>query len=391
LIRLSRVDTGLDAEQVLTMQVTQLTGAESRDAATSAAGRQRFDEMRRALAALPGVIAVGVGSTLPLRTSGFVNDVKVEGRPLVAGQPPARAEQRSADASYFRAAGIPLLRGRMFTTSDESSNAGLSALQRDGVMGAGAAVAIINKAYADRVFPNEDPIGKQVAWTGQIVRELYPSMEKELMTIVGVVGNTRDGERLDAEPVPTLYSPVDHVPSGGGFVLRASSNVSALAASATRIVRRIAPTALIEDVVTIQEYKDRSISNQRLNAALISAFGALALVVAAVGIGGVLAFSVSARTNEIGIRMSLGADRGIIERMILREGGRLVVIGLLLGLTGAVFAGRVVRGMLFGISPNDPVTLVTAALAMAAIGVVTCWVPALRAARVDPVITMRAQ
>jgi len=391
LIRLSRVDTGLDAEQVLTMQVTQLTGAESRDAATSAAGRQRFDEMRRALAALPGVIAVGVGSTLPLRTSGFVNDVKVEGRPLVAGQPPARAEQRSADASYFRAAGIPLLRGRMFTTSDESSNAGLRALQRDGVMGAGAAVAIINTAYADRVFPNEDPIGKQVAWTGQIVRELYPSMEKELMTVIGVVGNTRDGERLDAEPVPTLYSPVDHVPSGGGFVLRASSNVSALAASATRIVRRIAPTALIEDVVTIQEYKDRSISNQRLNAALISAFGALALVVAAVGIGGVLAFSVSARTNEIGIRMSLGADRCIIERMILREGGRLVVIGLLLGLTGAVFAGRVVRGMLFGISPNDPVTLVTAALAMAAIGVVACWVPALRAARVDPVITMRAQ
>jgi len=144
-------------------------------------------------------------------------------------------------------------------------------------------------------------------------------------------------------------------------VIRAGSNVSALAASATRIVRRIAPTALIEDVVTIQEYKDRSVSNQRLNAALISAFGALALVVAAVGIGGVLAFSVSARTNEIGIRMSLGADRGIIERMILREGGTLVVTGLLLGVTGAFFAGRVVRGMLFGISPNDPVTLVTAA------------------------------
>jgi len=392
LIQLSRVDTGLDAEQVLTMRVTQLTRSESRDAATSAAGRQRFDEMRRELAALPGVIAVGVGSTLPLRTSGFVNDVKVEGRPLVTGQPPARAEQRSADASYFRAAGIPLVRGSMFTASDESSNAGLRALQqRDGVMGAGAPVAIINKAYADRVFPNEDPIGKQVAWTGQIVRELYPSMEKELMTIIGVVGNTRDGERLDAEPVPTLYSPVDHMPSGGGFVIRAVGNVSALAASAMRIVRRIAPTALIEDVLTIQAYKDRSISTQRLNAALISAFGALALVVAAVGIGGVFAFSVSARTNEIGIRMSLGADRGIIERMILREGGRLVVVGLSLGLAGAVVAGRIVRGMLFGISPNDPITLVTAALAMAVIGIVACWIPALSAARVDPVITMRAQ
>ena len=392
LIQLSRVDTGLDAEQVLTMQITQLTRSESRDPATSAAGRQRFGEMRRELSALPGVIAVGIGSTLPLRMSGFANDVKVEGRPPVAGQPPVRAEQRSADASYFKAAGIPLLRGRLFSTGDETSNAGLRVLQqRDGVMGAGASVAIINKAYADRVFPNEDPIGKQVAWTGQIVRELYPAMETELMTIIGVVGNTRDGEHLDAEPIPTLYSPVDHMPSGGGFVIRAGSNVSALAASATRVVRRIAPTALIEDVVTIQEYKDRSVSNQRLNAALISAFGALALVVAAVGIAGVLAFSVSTRTNEIGIRMSLGADRGIIERMILREGGTLVVKGLVLGVTGAFFAGRIVRGMLFGISPNDPVTLVMAALAMAGIGVVACWIPALRAARVDPVITMRVQ
>src|SRR4029453_5160720 len=121
-------------------------------------------------------------------------------------------------------------------------------------------------------------------------------------------------------------------------------------------------------------------SNQRLNAALISAFGALALVVAAVGIGGVLAFSVSARTNEIGIRMSLGADRGIIERMILREGGSLVVAGLVLGITGALFAGRVVRGLLFGIAPNDPVTLTGAVLMMVGIGMAACWIPALRSA-----------
>jgi len=373
------------------MQVTQLTRSESRDPATSAAGRQRFDEMRRELAALPGVIAVGIGSTLPLRASGFVNDVKVEGRPPVAGQPSARAEQRSADASYFRAAGIPLLRGRMFTTGDETSNAGLRVLQqRDGVMGAGSSVAIINKAYADRVFPNEDPIGKQVAWTGQIVRELYPSMETELMTIIGVVGNTRDGAHLDAEPIPALYSPVDHVPTGGGFVIRAGSSVSALAASATRVVRRIAPTALIEDVVTIQEYKDRSISNQRLNAALISAFGVLALIVAAVGIGGVLAFSVSARTNEIGIRMSLGADRGRVERMILKEGGVLLAAGLVLGVVGAFFATRVIRGLLFGVTPNDPTTFIGVAALMAVIGIAACWIPALRAARIDPVITMRS-
>jgi ABC-type antimicrobial peptide transport system permease subunit len=148
---------------------------------------------------------------------------------------------------------------------------------------------------------------------------------------------------------------------------------------------------LIENVMTIQQFKDRSISPQRLNAMLISSFGALALVLAALGIAGVLAFSVSARTNEIGIRMSLGADSARVERMILREGGTLVLIGLLLGVTGALLAGRVIQGLLFGIAPNDPATLISAGLVMAAIGMAACWIPALRAARVDPIMAMRAQ
>ena len=131
-------------------------------------------------------------------------------------------------------------------------------------------------------------------------------------------------------------------------------------------------------------------SPRRLNAALVTSFGLLAVIIAAVGIAGVLAFSVSARTNEIGIRMSLGADSGRVQRMILREGGTLLVIGLALGVAGAFFVAGVMRGLLFGVAPHDPLTFAGVAVLMAAIGVVACWIPALRAARIDPAITMRA-
>jgi putative ABC transport system permease protein len=155
-------------------------------------------------------------------------------------------------------------------------------------------------------------------------------------------------------------------------------------------VRRIAPTAPIENVLTVAQVKDQSVAPRRLNAALVSSFGILAVIIAAVGIGGVLAFSVSARTNEIGIRMSLGADGARVQRMILGEGGVLLATGLVLGVAGAFVAARVIRGLLFGVAPYDPITFVGVAVLMAAIGIGACWIPALRAARIDPAITMRA-
>jgi putative ABC transport system permease protein len=166
--------------------------------------------------------------------------------------------------------------------------------------------------------------------------------------------------------------------------------VAALAGTVTRIIRRIAPQAPIEDVKTIAQIKEQSVSPRRLNAALIAAFGLLALLIATVGIAGVLAFSVSARTGEIGIRMSLGADRGRVQRMILREGGVLVALGLQFGIVGAFFAARIIQGLLFGIAPYDPATFATVAAVMGAIGILACWIPAFRASRIDPAITMRA-
>jgi hypothetical protein len=249
-------------------------------------------------------------------------------------------------------------------------------------------VVIINRTLADKYFPDEDPLGKRIAWTGDVLR--FTPFSGDWRTIIGVVGNTQDGG-LDAEPRPVVFQPfAQELAMGGGFVIRADSNARALAAAATRIVRRLAPAAPIENVLTVRQIKDQSVSPRRLNAALVSSFGLLAVIIAAVGIAGVLAFSVSSRTNEIGIRMSLGADSGRVQRMVLREGGVLLAIGLLLGVAGAYLATGVIRGLLFGVAPHDPTTFVGVAVMMAAIGIVACWIPALRAARINPAITMRS-
>jgi predicted permease len=329
--------------------------------------------MKREVAALPGVTAVGIGSTMPLRSSSVRFDLKAEGKTFPVGEPMPRAELRNIDPDYFRAAGISLLKGRAFSATDRRGS---------------GKVVIINQALADKFFPNEDPIGKRMAWTGEVLR--FTPISSEWRTIVGVVANTQDGG-MDAKPRAAMFMPfAQELALGGGLVIRADSNVAALTVAATRIVRRVAPAALIENVMTVAQIKDVSVAPHRLNAQLISLFSSLAVIIAAVGIAGVLAFSVSTRTNEIGIRMSLGAGRGQVQRMILREGGVLLATGLALGVAGAYFGARFIQGLLFDVAPHDPITLIGVAVMMAAIGIVACWIPALRAARIDPAITMRS-
>ena len=374
MIRLSQVDTGLETEEVLTMQVPLLTPADLLyDPKSDASAKARYNRMRDELAALPGVIQVGIGSPLPLRSSGVRIEVKAEGKPLAVGEAMPRAEFRTANPDFFRASGMSLVAGRNFAATD--------------VRGSGR-VVVVNQTLADRLFRGEDPIGKHIAWTGDILR--FAPISGEWRTIVGVLANTQDGG-LDAEPRPVVYMPfAQELAMGGGLVIRADSNVARLTPSATRIVQRIAPAAPIEQVLTISQLKDEFVSPRRLNAVLLSSFGILALIIAAVGIGGVLAFSVSARTSEIGIRMSLGANRTDVQQMILSEGGVLLAFGLAIGVTAAFFAARIIRGLLFDVAPYDPATFASVAVLMAMIGLIACWIPAARAARVDPAVTMRA-
>jgi predicted permease len=369
MLQLSQVSTGLKTENVLTMEVPLLTPGRSDTAA-----KQLYERMRLEVAAIPGVSDVGVGSAMPLRSSEFQLEVKAEGRPLGVGEAQPRAEFRNVSPEFFRAAGIPLLKGREFYETDRPGS---------------GMVVIINKTLADKFFPNEDAVGKRIAWTGDVLR--FIGVSGDWRTIVGVVGDTKDGG-LDAEPRGVVFHPFSQEQAwAGGLVIRANGDPATLAPAATRLVRGIVPQDPIENVLTIGQIKDQSVAPRRLNATLVSSFGVLAVIIAAVGIAGVLAFSVSARTNEIGIRMSLGADSGRVQRMVLMEGGVLLVIGLVLGVGGAIFATRLIRGLLFGVAPHDPITLVGVAVVMAAVGIGACWIPALRASKIDPAITMRGQ
>ena len=369
MLELSEVDAGLRAPEVLTMEVPLSAGPRA-DAETKAL----YDRMKLEIGALPGVTEVGLGSTMPLRAAGFQLEVKAEHRPLAPGEPMPRAEFRTASPEYFRAAGIPLKKGREFTSTDRDS---------------AARVVILNETLAKRLFGDTDPINQRVAWTGDVLR--FIPVSGDWRTVVGIVGDTKDGG-LDAETGPVMFLPfAQEVAFTGGLVIRAERDAVGLVPATTRVVRSVAPSDPIENVLTVSQIRDQSVAPRRLNAALVSSFGGLAVLIAAVGIAGVLAFSVSARTNEIGIRMSLGADSANVQRMILKEGGVLLGVGLVLGVIGSLAATRLIQGLLFGVTPNDPVTLAGVALAMAAIGVGACWLPARRAAKVDPVVAMRGR
>lgn len=370
-LRLSEVPTGLESENVLTLSANLLTVNRTQPALAM----QDYDRIRDGISAVPGVGLVGLASVMPLRVAGPYVDVTVEGHPLAPGAPAPNAAVVLANPDFFAAAGIPLLRGRPFATTDQLGT---------------AKVAILNALLATRLFPGEDPLGKRVQ-----LSTAMGMFSGDWRTVVGVSGNTQDGGPAST-PAPTFYVPFSQeAPYTGGFVIRTMANVTnaqvaGIATEATRIVRRTAPTVPVEDVMTVGQFKDQTVAPRRVNAVLVSSFGFLAVVIAAVGIAGVLAFGVSARRNEIGIRMSLGAQPGAVERMILTEGGRLVALGVVLGTVGAFASANVMRGLLFGVTPHDPVTFGLVVVTMAGVGLTACWFPAARAARIDPAITLRS-
>jgi predicted permease len=355
---LAAVDPGLDTKNVLTMEVP--VDFTSPDAAVAG---QRMSEMQRELARLPGVEVVGSGSNVPLRVSGIQLDMKAESRALVDGVTPS-SEYRTADPGYFRASGIRLLKGREFTDADVATS---------------QQVVILNETLAKRLFADVDPIGRRVAWTGDVLR--FIGISDEWRTVVGVVGDTKDGG-LDAPPMPVTFSPVAQgfFPAGG-LVIRSSVDPAGLSNAAREP---------IENVMSLDAVRDESIGPRRLNAMLLGGFSLLALVIASIGIAAVLAFNVSARTNEIGIRMALGATPSRVTNMVLREGGLLLALGLAVGVVGSLMLARFIEGLLYGVPSRDPVTLAAVVVLMVSIGLVACWVPAARASRIDPVEALRA-
>jgi putative ABC transport system permease protein len=361
--KLSGTEPGLTADNVLTAHLP--VPAEQIKGATSRLFRPLLTEIR----SLPGVRSAAVVSMLPIQEAWTNGSFVVEGRPPVPpGQEPM-AELRVASPGFFATLGIPLRRGRDFT-------------ERDGEKGPD--VVIINDTLARRYFPGEDPLGRRLGGFGP-----------KSLTIIGVVGEVRQAG-LDEAPLAEMYFPYAlpesmDLLSDAVLVLRTSGAPEGLAGPLRGALKKVDPTLPLFDVLTMQEVIDHSLASRRLNLWLLGFFAAVALILAATGLYGVISYLVAQRTREIGVRIALGAQKRNVMGLILRQAAALAGIGIFLGLAGALVFSRVMDSLLYGISSRDPVTYAALAALLATVALVASWLPARRASRVSPMVAIRAE
>jgi putative ABC transport system permease protein len=325
------------------------------------------DQTTAALAQVPGVQLVATTVTLPFTRYSRVRPFAVGGRPEMMGQDLPSARRHSVSPDFFRVMGIPLLRGRPFESSDR---------------GDARRVVIVNELIARKYFPGENPIGQH------IMLSQGAGGERE---IVGVVGDVKP-DRLDAPSTPEIYEPFALSPDNDMFfLLRTAAPIAGLPAAIRTTVSRLDRDQPVAYIRPLSSWVAESISRQRFASTLFGVFSTVALMLAAVGIYGVMAYSVSQRTGEIGIRMALGAQTGQVVRLVLGQGGRLVGLGVLAGLVGAWLLTRLLERLLFGIGTHDPATFAGTVVLLAAVGALACLLPARRAARIDPMVALRSE
>jgi putative ABC transport system permease protein len=305
---------------------------------------------------------VGLVTELPL--SGQLNDLPfvVEGRPPVAPGQEFGADWRRVNQNYFNALRIPLLRGRNFTEQEVR--------QSDKVL-------IVSQQLVDAVFPNEEPLGKR----------LITMIGEEPYEIIGVVGDVRD-RSIQSQPLAAMYMPTRR-PARENVVIRTQADPSILIGAVRQEVQAIDPDQPMAAVKTMNDWVDSSVAGARYRTTLLALFAALAMVLAATGIYGVMSYSVAQRTHELGVRMALGARRADVLKLVVRQGMILTVIGVALGLAGAFALTRVMATLLFGVTAKDPVTFSVVAALLIAVAFIACFVPARRATKVDPLVALR--
>ncbi|MBS0659753.1 MAG: ABC transporter permease [Verrucomicrobia bacterium] len=331
---------------------------------------QFFDRLLERVRAIPGVRSASTIVPLPLSGSNMTTSVDIEERSLPEGQQ-ATAPVRLASAGYFDTLGIPIVRGRVFDANDTLKT---------------KLVVVVNEKFAQQHYPGQDPIGKRIK-PGWSIEETTPWRE-----IVGVVGNTRH-RNLYADYTPEMYLPAAQVPLETALLVVKSetSNPLGLVSAVRAAVAEIDRGVPVNNVRTFDEYLSRSLARPRFNALLLGVFAAVALLLTAVGVYGVMAYSVSQRTGEIGVRMALGAEQGSIFRLIVGEAMTLVALSIGLGLAGAFALTRLLASLLHGVSAWDPLTFSVISLVIAAVAFLACWLPARRAARVNPIEALRAE
>jgi putative ABC transport system permease protein len=360
--RLTSVDPGFKAVHLLSMNV-ELPGSRYQTAAQMIAfERQALERLQ----ALPGVEHAGAVFGLPFGGMLISGDISVEGQPAAR----AGASKLAVSDDYFQTMGMPLVTGRFFSDHDTETS---------------PHVLIVSQSVAHRLWPHEDPIGRHLDPSGNTRDKWY--------TVVGVVGDVKQ-RSLDETRNPVIYtpyaqSPIPFMMRDITFVVRTAPDPAALIAPARRAIDAVDPNLPVFDAATMSQLVSETVDEPRFNTVVLSAFAALALLLAVVGIYGVMSYATAQRTHEIGIRMALGAEREDVLKLVVGQGIRLTLAGVGIGLTGAFALTRLLAKFLYGVGPLDPATFAGAAVLITAVALLATYIPARRATKVDPMVALR--
>lgn len=360
--QLRQVDPGFQAENVLSMQLAPPDAAYSKRPAKTAFYRQVLERVQ----ALPGVKAVGAIHLLPLGGNNWNPSLNVDDHPQPPGADLPSVDWRLITPGYFQTMGTRLIRGRWFSRDDNESS---------------PKVAIVNESLARRFWPNENPIGKRIR-TGFDGKESVP--------IVGVVADVKE-QALDSPTHLEMYRPYEQAPYASSMILmvRTESDPAALASAIRNEVWTVDKDVPVADVQLLTQVVYESLAARRSTMLLLAAFAGLALLLGVVGIYGVVTYAVSQRTHEIGIRMALGAQLSDVLKLVIRNAMAMVLVGVAIGLLGAVALTRLMSTLLFEVRPVDATTYVAMSVLLVAVGLLACYIPARRATKVDPLVALR--
>jgi putative ABC transport system permease protein len=362
--RLQRVNSGLQPENVLTYNVVVPEIKYKTDKQA-----QFFIDLKQRLQTTPGVVSSSWIFPLPLSDERFVISFEIEGRPMAPKDHPS-ADFFTTGVDYFKTMGIPIVKGRDFDDRDKHGS---------------TPVVIVSEKFAKEFFPNEEAMGKRIRpGIGTFENEESPWRE-----IVGVVGDVRN-RGLNTDSPVGYYVPQTQVPFTQLVgVIKTSNEPHSLISAVTKEVAAMDQDVPVFAVKSMEEYLSTSVAGPRFSTTLLSIFAAVALVLTVVGLYGVMSYSVAQRTNEIGIRLALGAQSRDVLLMIVKQGGTLILLGLVIGLAGAYALTRLIASLLFGVKAKDPITFAAVAVLLAIVALLACYIPALRATKVDPMEALR--
>ncbi len=379
--RLQKVNPGFSYDHLtsFTVALPQKKYAESEQR------EQFYNRLLENLRGLPGVEATAAASGLPLGNNGWQTSFVIDGRPRPPREQTPLMEACLVTPDYFKAMNIPVKSGRVFDSHDDRSwiaGKDLSKLDDDEKEIAPLNSIVIDEEFARRYWPGEEAVGKRIAMGSE--------KDPRFLTVLGVVGRVKmEGLGTDSKRVQG-YFPFAQIPGGGmTVILKAAGDPNQLIAAVRQQVKAIDPDQPIYSVRTMDDIRSESVAPERLNLTLLSIFAGLALVLAVVGIYGVMSYTVTQRTHEIGIRMAIGAQPRDVFRMVIGQGMMLAFIGVVCGLIGAFGLTRLMASMLFGVEPTDPVTFAAIAVLLTGVALVACYVPGRRATKVDPVVSLR--